>query len=65
MAVPEAMVPVPSVVEPSRKVTVPVGPEEGVMVAVKVMLAPVAMVEDDAVSAVVVEVRVGGVVTAP
>lgn len=36
VAVPELTLPVPSVVAPSLKVTVPVGPEAGLMVAVKV-----------------------------
>ncbi len=63
MAVPEATVPVPRVVVPSRKVTVPVGvpvlPVAGVMVAVKVTLPPTTMELDEAVSPVLVEKRVG------
>ena len=50
-------VPVPSVVEPSLKVTVPVAatlPEAGLTVAVKVMLAPLVTVVADAVRVVVV-----------
>ena len=50
--------PVPSILVPSRKVTVPVGvpvlPLAPVMVAVKVTLPPVVMVAAEAVSAVVV-----------
>jgi hypothetical protein len=48
-------VPVPRVVEPSRKVTVPVGvPEGAVTFAVKVMLVPLTAEVVDAESAVVV-----------
>jgi len=55
----ELSVAVPSEVEPSRKVTVPVGatePEAGATVAVKVMLAPVDA-EDGPVSVVVVAIK--------
>jgi hypothetical protein len=50
-------VPVPSVIVPSRNVTVPVGtavPDAGVTVAVNVILVPLAAVVDEAVSAVLV-----------
>ena len=57
-------VPVPSVVAPSMKVTVPVGtvvfPEGPETVAVKVTLAPTVMVEGDAESAVVLAASAGG-----
>src|ERR1700722_4335116 len=60
VATPAALsVPVPSEVEPSRKVTVPVGfavPLAGVTVAVNVILAPVLAVAGP-VSAVVVEIN--------
>lgn len=55
-------VPVPSVVDPSLKVTVPVGvgvPEVGETVAVKVTLAPTAMEVAEAESAVVEAVATG------
>ena len=50
---------VPMVVVPSRKVTVPVGavrPDAGETVAVKVRLAPLTAVAEDAASAVVVAI---------
>ena len=50
--------PVPRVVAPSLKVTVPLGvvaPEAGVVVEVKVMLVPLTAVVAEAVRAVVVE----------
>ena len=60
-------VPMPSVVVPSRKVTVPVGvpvlPLAPVMVAVKVTLPPAVIVEAEAVSAVVVAAGAAAVVT--
>lgn len=60
VALPEATVPEPRGVVPSRKLTMPVGlpvlPAAGVMEAVKVMLPPVVMEAADAVSAVVVAV---------
>lgn len=55
-------VPLPSVVVPSRNVTIPVGkavPEAGVTVAVKVMLVPVVAVVAEASSVVVVSSRAG------
>ena len=61
---PELRVPVPRVVEPSVKVTVPVGavvPDAGVTVAVKVRLVPLVAVVAEAVRAVVVEM-IGDVV---
>jgi hypothetical protein len=58
VATPEASVPVPSVVPPSRNVTVPLGaaalPAAPVMVAVSVTLEPAVMVVADVVSAAVV-----------
>ena len=64
MAVPEApSVPLPRVVDPSVKVTVPVGaaePEAGVTVAVKVRLVPA--VAEDAEEASVVVVAIGVVI---
>ena len=58
VAWPEVSVPVPSAVEPSVKVTVPVGavvPDAGVTVAVKVRLVPLVAVVAEAARAVVVE----------
>lgn len=59
----------PSVVAPSRNVTVPVGvpvlPLAPVTVAVKVTLAPAVIVEADAVSAVAVPEIGGGTTVAP
>ena len=55
VATPLDKVPVPSVVVPSRNVTVPVA-ADGDVVAVSVMLEPVAGAVFDALSAVVVEV---------
>ena len=67
MATPEATVPVPRVVVLSMKVTVPVGfavlPEAPVMVAVKVMLAPMTAVVVEAESFVVVAVSTGAAFT--
>ena len=65
MATPVAeSVPVPSVVVPSMKVTVPVGtvvfPAGPDTVAVKVTFAPTVMVEGDAASAVVLADSAGG-----
>jgi hypothetical protein len=60
-------VPVPSVVAPFRKVTVPVGvgtPETPVTVAVNVTLEPTAMETEEAVNAVVVDPSVMVTVTA-
>ena len=57
-------VPVPRVVVPSMKVTVPVGtvvfPEGPDTVAVKVTFAPTVMVAGDAASAVVLAASAGG-----
>ncbi len=57
--------PEPRLVLPSKKLTEPVGvpvlPAAGVMVAVKVMLAPTVMVVAEAETAVVVAERVGAV----
>jgi hypothetical protein len=64
VALPEARVPVPRVVEPSVKVTVPVGvvvPEAGVTVAVKVMLVPLTAEVADTETLVVVAMM-GGLV---
>ena len=66
VACPEASVPVPTVIEPSEKVTVPVGevaPEAGWTTAVKVMLVPVTAVPLTAeeVTVVVVEMMGGAV----
>jgi hypothetical protein len=63
MALPEARVPVPRVVEPSVKVTVPVGaavPEAGVTVAVKVRLVPLTAVVAEAARVVVVAMPATG-----
>ena len=62
VATPEESVPLPSVVVPSRKVTVPLGVPEplGVTVAVKVTLVPVTTVVAEANRVVVVA---AGVVT--
>ena len=60
---PVLSVPVPSEVEPSRNVTVPVGTVAlavDVTVAVNVTLAPVATLLADAVSAVLLASRLGG-----
>ena len=60
---PEARVPVPRVVEPSVKVTVPVGaavPEAGVTVAVKVRLVPLTAVVAEAARVVVVAMLATG-----
>jgi len=66
---PEERVPVPRVVVPSRKVTVPVGvpvvPAAPAVEAVKVTLLPVAMVVAEAVSVVVLAERVGLVEATP
>ena len=60
----EESVPVPSVVVPSMKVTVPPGvpvlPDAPVTVAVKVTLVPAVMVLAEAVRTVMVDGRVGG-----
>jgi hypothetical protein len=68
VAVPAALsVPVPRVVVPFLKVTVPVGagtPEVPVTVAVKVTLEPIAIEVAEAVSAVVVDPSVTLTVTA-
>jgi hypothetical protein len=56
LATPPDSVPVPSVVVPSRNVTVPLA-AEGEVVAVSVMLAPTAGEVFEAISPVVVAVR--------
>lgn len=67
VATPEELrAPVPMVVVPSAKVTVPVGvvvPEAGATVAVKVTLVPLRAVEAEADSEVVVATRTGAALT--
>lgn len=67
VAAPEPLsVPVPNEVVPSRKVTLPVGaavPVVPVVVEVKVTLAPVATLVDEAARVVFVAVGAGGATT--